>query len=226
MIRRDYILRMIEQFIQALARLRSLKQERRWEQVAGTLDEEFQHFLGVNTQAAEKLSETELMAHVMRGEPSLAVRDKTLLLTGLLKEAGDAAAAQDRLDESRAWYLKGLHLLLATLGREAAFEVPECVPRVEAFVSALAGAPLPLATQARLMQHYEHLAEFGRAEDKLFAMLEQEPENAALVDFGLAFYERLGRQTDANLEAGNLPRAEVEIGLAELRERKMANQAK
>ena len=226
MIRRDYILRMIEQFIQALARLRSLKQERRWEEAAGTVDEQFQRFLGVNAQAAEKLSETELMARVIQGEPSLAVRDKTLLLTGLLKEAGDVAAEQGNTEESRAWYLKGLHLLLGTLGREEAFEIPECVPRVEAFVSALADARLPLATQAKLMQHYEHVAEFGRAEDALFALLEQEPANPALTDFGIAFYERLGRQTDANLEAGNLPRAEVEASLAELRQRKMANHAK
>jgi hypothetical protein len=90
------------------------------------------------------------------------------------------------------------------------------------FVSALAGAPLPLATLARLMQHYERFGEFGRAEDALFSMLEQEPHNAALVDFGYSFYERLLRQTDANLEVGNLPRAEVEAGLAELQQRKSA----
>ena len=76
------------------------------------------------------------------------------------------------------------------------------------------------------MQYYEYLGEFGRAEDALFAMLEQEPANPALIDFGLAFYERLRRQTDASLEAGNLPRAEVEAGLAELGQRKMAGQPK
>jgi hypothetical protein len=226
MIRRDYILRTIEQFIQALARLRSLKQEGRWQEAAGSLDEEFKRFVGLDAQASAKLSETELMARVIQGEPSLAVRDKTLLLTGLLKEAGDVAAAQERLEESHAWYLKGLHLLLETLGREEVFETPGCVPRVEAFVSALAGTPLPLATEARLMQYYEYLGEFGRAEDALFAMLEQEPANPALIDFGLAFYERLRRQTDASLEAGNLPRAEVEAGLAELGQRKMAGQPK
>jgi hypothetical protein len=226
MIRRDYILRMIEQFIQALARLRSLKEERQWEEVAGTLDEEFNRFVGAGAQAVEKMSDTELLARAIRGEPALAVRDKTLLLAGLLKEAGDAAAAQERDEESRAWYLKGLHLLLETLGREDAFEVPECVPRVEALVSALAGAPLPLETEARLMQHYERTGEFGRAEDALFAILERQAANPALIEFGVAFYERLARQTDANLEAGNLPRAEVEAGLAELRQRKMSDYPK
>src|SRR5262245_48134886 len=138
MIRRDYILRMIEQFIQALARLRALKQERRWDQAVETLDEEFKRFVGIGAAAVERLTETELLARTIQGEPSLAVRDKTLLLTGLLKEAGDLAVAREQPDEGRAWYLKGLHLLLETLGREESLETPECVPRVEAFVSALA----------------------------------------------------------------------------------------
>jgi hypothetical protein len=223
MIRRDYILRMIEQFIQALAHLRSLKQERRWDEAAETLDEGFKRFVGMGAAAVERLSDTELLARAIQGEPSLAVRDKTLLLTGLLKEAGDLAIAREQSEEGRAWHIKGLHLLLETLAREESLDTPDCVPRVESFILSLAGAPLPLPTLARLMQHYERFGEFGRAEDALFAILEQEPHNAALMDFGHSFYERLLRQTDANLEIGNLPRAEVEAGLAELQQRKPAH---
>jgi hypothetical protein len=67
------------------------------------------------------------------------------------------------------------------------------------------------------MQHYEVTGEFGKAEDCLFAMLEAEPGNAALVEFGIDFCERLRGQSDASLASGNLPRAELEAGLAELR---------
>ena len=49
MIRRDYILRMIEEFLQLLARLKSLKQEHRWEEAAGTLDEQFHRLVGAGT---------------------------------------------------------------------------------------------------------------------------------------------------------------------------------
>jgi hypothetical protein len=47
-----------------------------------------------------------------------------------------------------------------------------------------------------------------------------EPEHAGLVEFGISFYERLRSQTDASLAEGNLPRAELEAGLVELRQRK------
>ena len=219
MIRRDYILRMIEEFIQALARVNALKQDRRWQEAAGVVDEEFQRLIGMGAEAVARLTETELLATIIRGEPTQAVRDKTLMLTALLKEAGDVAAMQERAEESRSCYLKGLHLLLETLAHEEVSAFPEFVPRVEMFVAVLRDSPLPLETQALLMQHYERSGEFAKAEDALFAMLEAEPGNAGLVEFGASFYKRLQGQSDAALEAGNLPRPELEAGLAELRKR-------
>jgi hypothetical protein len=219
-IRRDYILRMIEEFCEALARIRALKTDRRWQEAAGTLEEQFQRLIGLDARAAARLTETELLARLIQGEPTLAVREKTLLLSTLFREAGDVAAAQDRFEESRACYLKGLHLLLETLGRSEVFECPDFVPRVEVFAAALNDAPLPPPTQALLMQHHERAGEYAKAEDALFALLEAGLNNPGLVEFGVAFYERLQNQSEASLADGNLPRAEVEAGLAELRGRK------
>ena len=175
MIRRDYILGMIEEFIQALARINALKQGQRWQEAAGVVDEEFQRLIGAGAQAVARLTETELLASLIRGEPTQAVRDKTLMLTALLREAGDVAPTQGRAEESRSCYLKGLHLLLETLAHEEVSAFPDFVPRVEMFAAALRGSRLPLETQALLMQHYERSGEFGKAEDALFAMLETEP---------------------------------------------------
>lgn len=58
-------------------------------------------------------------------------------------------------------------------------------------------------------------------EDALFAILEAEPNEPKLLDFGIAFYQRLESQSDASLSAGNLPRNEVNAGLAELKRRKV-----
>src|ERR1035438_4165378 len=99
MIRRDYILRMIEEFIQALARINALKQGQHWREAAGVVDEEFQRLIGMGSQAVARLTETELLARLIRGEPTQAVREKTLVLTALLKEAGDVAATQERAEE-------------------------------------------------------------------------------------------------------------------------------
>ena len=77
-----------------------------------------------------------------------------------------------------------------------------------------------MTTQAELMQHYERVGEFAQAEDALFAMLDAEPDNAAIAEFGIAFYQRLLVQSDTALGEANLPRAEVEEGLKELQSRR------
>jgi hypothetical protein len=220
MIRRDYILRMIEEFIRALARIHSLKQDQRWNEAGEALDDEFKRLVGDGAQAVARLSETDLLARLAQEGPTQIVREKTLLLTTLLKEAGDVATAEDRAGEGRECYLKALHLLLDVLGREDVFEFPEFVPRVESLKEALEGMLLPMRTHAMLMQHYERTGEFAKAEDELFAMLDAEPENKRLVEFGCAFYRRLLAQTDTALNDANLPRAEVEEGLKELDARK------
>jgi len=220
MIRRDYILRMIEEFIQALARINSLKKAQRWDEASEALDAAFQRLVGEGAEAVTRLSETELLAKLFGGEPTQVVRQKTLMLAALLRQAGDVANAQDRTEQARACYLKALHLLLDTLARAEVFEFPEFVPKIEALLSSLRGAPLPMTTQAELMQHYERVGEFAQAEDALFAMLDAEPDNAAIAEFGIAFYQRLLVQSDTALGEANLPRAEVEEGLKELQSRR------
>lgn len=220
MIRRDYILRMIEEFIRALARINSLKQSQRWNEAGEALNDEFKRLVGDGAQAVARLSETDLLARLAQEGPTQIVREKTLLLTTLLKEAGDVATAEGREEGSRECYLKALHLLLDVLGREDVFEFPEFVPRVESLKQALEGSPLPVRTHAMLMQHYERVGEFAKAEDELFAMLDAEPGKERLVEFGCAFYRRLLAQSDTTLNQANLPRGEVEEGLKELQARR------
>ncbi len=224
MIRRDYVLRMIEEFMQALARLRSLKQSQRWAEAGDELDAEFKKLIGEGAESVGRLSETDLLARLMRDGPTHLVRDKTLRLVTLLTEAGEVAASEQRLEESRGCHLKALHLLLAVLGRDEVFEWPGFVPKVEWLRERLRNEPLPLRTLALLMQHHERTGAFAKAEDELFAMLDAEPDNPAIVEFGRTFYHRLLAQNDAMLNAAGLPRAEVAEGFKQLLARAISRQ--
>ncbi len=217
MIRRDYLLRMIAEFLELLNRLQSLKREEDWNEAAGLINSEFERLMGTGAEAVERLSDTELLAKIIQGEPTQIVRDKTLMVTALLKEAGDTAAAQGREEQSRLFFIKGLHLLLDVMSQGELSDWPDFVPKVEAFTSALGSGPVPLQTLARLMQHYERAGDFAKAEDALFAIVQMEPCAPGLLEFGTSFYERLSRHTDRALEEGNLPRPELEAGVQELR---------
>jgi hypothetical protein len=222
MIRRDYILRMIEEFAKAIARIRGFKNDQRLLEALSLTEEEFKRISGLDSESVLRLSETELLARLIQNDSEHSVREQMLFLTTLLRETGDIAVAQERLEDGRACYLKGLHLLLDSLARGEAAELPEFVPKVDEFVAALADSELPIQTSALLMEHYERTGQFARAEDALFAILDAEPDNSAAVDFGISFYERLRRQDDVRLDEGNLPRPEVEAGLKELCGRKAA----
>ena len=223
MIRRDYIMRMVEEFIQALLRIRGLKKDQRLADALVLTEEEFKRSTGLDSESVLRLSETELLAKLIQSESLHAVREKMLFLTTLLRETGDILTGQGRVEDGRVCYLKGLHLLLDSLMRGEADELPEFVPKVDEFVAAL--EELPVQTSALLMEHYERTGQFGKAEDALFAILDAEPGNSRAVEFGVSFYERMQRQSDARLADGNLPREEVETGLRELSERRLHDKA-
>jgi hypothetical protein len=210
---------MVEEFLAMLSCLQTFKRGRLWNEAGVLLDAEFQKLVGTGAADLAKWSDTDLLARIIAGESTQVVREKTLLLTALLKEAGDVAAAQDHREESHVYYLKALHLLLGTLAGTEDAQFPEFVPRIDLLLGCLDSAALPLGTQALLMRHYEQTGQFAKAEDRLFAMLELEPVNPGLLQFGTAFYQRLESRTDTALEAGNLPRAELETGAQELRVR-------
>jgi hypothetical protein len=213
---------MIEEFRRVVEAIMAYRSEGRWQEVVGTVDEQFQRWIGVSAQEAANLSETDLTARLMRGEATQVVRDKMLFLIRLFKEAGDAAVAQDRMKEGHNLLLKGLELRVGTYWGEEPSEDADFATPVEAFTGALAGTPIPPRTQAMLMHHYERTGGFAKAEDALYALLEAAPDSLEVVDWGITFYERLqGRSNDA-LDAGNLPRSELEAGLAELKARKAA----
>jgi hypothetical protein len=109
--------------------------------------------------------------------------------------------------------------LIHVAGGEA-FEMPEFVPTIDLFVNCLENQGLPGPTLFLLMQHYERTSQFAKAEDAFFELLESDPSNLDLINFGITFYERLQRRSDRELQEGNLPRAEVDASLRALSERK------
>jgi hypothetical protein len=217
MMRRDYIIDAIEEFGAVLAKILGFTKEGQWQSAAVAAGHGFQQLIGVDAPQALQLSETELFARLIQGEPTHVGERKVFMLATLFKATGDVMAGQGRTEESRQHYLKGLHLLLDVLDRTAIGERPDFAPTVEAFVIGLGDSPLSTRTQAMLMRHYEQAGEFAKAEDALFVIVEAEPPGAELREFGESFYQRVLGQSDAALSAGNLSHAEAQAGLADFR---------
>ncbi len=216
MMRRDYILRMIEQIGQALMRVRHHVSEREFPEADQELEETLAELLGPGADIST-LSETELLARLTNEGPTQMVKEKTLILVALLNEAGSVRMAQGREEQGQACWLKALNLLLNFSLQDADFEFPEFVPKIDQLRDQLRDAKLPLQTLASLWRHHEKTGAYGRAEDALSDLLEAQPDNPDLRREAKAFYERLLQQSDYALNSGNLPRPEIESALAELR---------
>lgn len=162
-----------------------------------------------------------------------ALSDDTLLLMCSSQgrfDAGKAVAAAALLDQqaqtrqeqgspglaSIAWQ-KALVLLAEALAYEERLRTPEFLTMTERVRAALPG-DLPPSLLRRLLTFYEEAGQYAHAEDMLYALRDAEPGEVTRAE-AVAFYERLLKLPDETLEAANLPRAEVEEGLASARER-------
>ena len=220
-------MRMIRSFINAMVLLVRLKKERRPDEARALIHQTWEDLFGLPAETIDSLSEQTLMAMV-KNKTVLNV-DTCVMVARLYKETGDIAALDDRPDESYRNLIKSLNVYLDIAldpsVTEETFhlqsegmqdEVDGLInPHrdVEELARQLASFILPVPTRRLLFKYYEKYGFFGRAEDLLFDLLEHDRSDLQTISDGHHFYRRLLRKEDAELTAGNLPRAEVEDGL-------------
>lgn len=220
MIKEDYILRLIRKYGQVIARIAGQMAARENRAALETIDDACRDLLRLDTGAVIRLSTGQLLAILLDGQDPGLCRDRCAFLARLLQQAGSVHAAESRPASSRAAYLQALSILLEVLPRSVGgVTLPEFTPVLDELVAAAMDQGLPAETNAALMLYYEQTGQYARAEDALYSMLEDEPENPGIVDMGIKLYERLQKLDDAALAAGNLPRDEVSEGLAEMKKR-------
>jgi hypothetical protein len=212
----DYILRHIQQAGRVWARIVRMIKDRQFEPAHMVLDQAYRQLIGLSPEAVLERDSTDLIARLRFDETPAAGRDKCLALATLLRASGDVAAAQGDGVAAAEAYHKALLLLLDAALRDPGLALPADVPTIESLDHELAAHTLPITTQQQQLLYYEQSGDYAKAEDILWAMLHAAPGDCAIVGAGRAIYARLQQLSDAALLAGNLPRDEVEGGLADL----------
>jgi tetratricopeptide (TPR) repeat protein len=204
-------MRQIELASQALARiLMTAKGGRRGEALT-LFDEAYKPLVGVSGRVVATLDEEQLLTLLTSG-PAPDPRRVTVAIELLLTEA-DLRAEAGEEKPAAAHYRRALGLtayLASHLGR---LPDGDLARKLADRAGTLALTP---AQQLHLARLHEALGQYGDAEDALFEVLDDDPDDTAAVDHGIAFYQRLLAKSDAELEAGNLPRDEVRGALSEL----------
>jgi tetratricopeptide (TPR) repeat protein len=214
MIRQDYIMRLIEQLGSVLVKLLRLKESGEYQEALQTINRTYQQFFGLSADLIGSVPDDYLLDTLKTGE--VLDGDKCIIIALLLKEEGDVYEALKNHDESYHRYLKSLRLFLEVVISNAPMSLPEHLAQVETVIHNLEPYDLPPAVKTRLWQYYEKTGNYAKAEDVLFRLLDAQPRGKISQE-GIAFYKRLLAKSDAELQAGGLPRDEVEEGLQELR---------
>lgn len=204
-------MRMVQELVQALARVQFLKQRAEFAQALDEIDRTLKKFW--NLHPGQRLSLEQLLS-VCRGEGG-AEAESMVALADLLNEQGDLYALQEKPEESRQSYALAIGLYLETLLTSVISM--DLIAKVERLVDRTQGARLPVEVLKRLLSYYEARGMLAKAEDVLFDWLDTSDPDAPAG--GLAFYERLARKSDTELAQGDLPREEVEAGRQEVLQR-------
>ena len=217
MIQRDYLMRMVQEFINMLMIVLESKKAGDWGAVEEDLDRAAKTFLGLDREAVCRLGAAALKRRLVDTGPTHEYKVRAQVVSRILTESAAAAAGRGEDERERALLLKALHLLLDTLLDAEPVELLDFTPRVEGIVESLGAADLPSSALLGLMQYHEYRGDFAQAEDWLFRLCDSSPAQGGLAALGEGFYRRLSAQPDSILAGGGLPREEVEAGWKEFR---------
>lgn len=160
-----------------------------------------QHLAGLKDEAADNMKKAaDVVVHQMeKGEGVQPI------LAELLSNAARVQADKGDFENAAVYARKGADLALAM------FEAQQNQAFLRQFV----------AMEMDLVTFHERCGRFAQAEDSLFKVLDLLPDDPNVVKRGEAFYQKLLGLSDEELEAGDLPREEVQESLEDLRKRAM-----
>lgn len=211
MITRDYFLRMIHQLAQVVARVLRLSELKQHEEALEEIQGSSKQLLGMDLRLLTSLSDEEFIRLLSLGDRFDV--EKCVATAELLRLVGTVGENQHHDNTAYRCYTTSLSLFLELLFRESETLPKEYYDHIEHLIGKLSSYELPQELQKRLFRYYDISGDYAAAEDILFEVVKK---NKGFIEEGIRFYERLRKKSDQVLESGNLPRDEIEAGLAEL----------
>jgi tetratricopeptide (TPR) repeat protein len=204
-------MRQIEQVGRILAHIVGLAKGGRGDEALGMFDEAYKPLIGVGSRVVAVLDEGQLIDLLTSGSnPDLRRVDLALQLlvaeADLYRGAGQAGEAATR-------YRRAVALAGCLAARSERLLDRDLAARLLERAGELKLSDGQRLAVARVL---EALGRYADAEDALFELIDERPDDAGPVDEAIAFCQRLRPLEPDELEAGGLTREEVDATLAEL----------
>ncbi len=216
MMRQEYLIGLLRELAQTLARVLLLKQKGEFDPALEEIDRTLRRLWDLDPGQPASLSVDQLAALCRREEE--AVPEKLVALADLLGERADIYRLQNQVPESQQNLARALGLYLEALSCAKAIVSVELLSKVDHLIEQARAFTLAPEVLRRLFAYFEVRGRLAQAEDTLFDWLET--GDPAALSSGLSFYQRLADKDDGWLIRGGLPREEVEEGRRELLRRR------
>ncbi|WP_068503481.1 DUF6483 family protein [Paenibacillus kribbensis] len=211
MLRKDYLLSMMEELTSAVATVLGLRRENKHIEALKQLDDLLNKQFRLRSDLLRRLPPEQII-ELFRLGPGIEA-DKLQQVARILEEEAVIYLETDRTDEGIRILMKSLHLYLYSDSNGAARELQTLPERIACIVNLVCEYELPTETSRLLAAYYEREDRLDEAADVWFGLAWEQPE---LLSEAKSFYSQLLDKTNAELERGGISRQEVTEGLAEI----------
>ena len=212
---KDYIMKIIRQFTNAIAKIMGLKAENKIEESQEVLTDTLKDFTGLNKEVLESLPYEILIRKVSGSRQTNTV--KSLVLAELLNQQADIFEIRGEMSRARNLYLKSFNIMINVILNDDNSISEQNQDKIDTLIEKIEPFGVPKESRLLLFQYYELTKSYAKAEDVLFGLIDKTEANNDLSAIGIAFYERLISKDQAELQKGNLPIDEVLEGLAKFK---------
>ncbi|MFE6796773.1 DUF6483 family protein [Paenibacillus chitinolyticus] len=213
--RKDYLLTMITQMAEAIAtRISKLRKEKKHAEALAELGELYGRMQLPPSKLLGSVPEEDALRMMMTGA---SLSGEKLLAAGkLLREEADIYEEMSGEREAYQRRVNALYFYLTAEELGAKSDDVSLHAEIAYLNQRLKAYRQPAAVLYKLMEYYCAAGSYDEAENLLYELKGRDSSgDGELPERGLAFYRRLLACSDEKLQAGKLPRDEVEAGLRE-----------
>lgn len=177
------------------------------------INKELKSLVGLNINTIDTISFQSVKDIVSRDNESNA--EKYIALGSLLRYQGYLYDNGSDNASTVHYYNKSIQAFNEGLKKDKTIE-GSYREDMEIVLEALSKYELSISENEIILEAYELLGAYDKAEDTLYYMMHKDKKNAEIIDIGIDFYLRLKDLPEEELIKGNLPIEEVLEGLGNL----------
>ncbi|KZE67461.1 hypothetical protein AV545_23095 [Paenibacillus jamilae] len=211
MLRKDYLLGMMEELTSAVASVLGLRRENKHVEALKQLDDLLNKQFRLRSDLLRRLPPEQII-ELFRMGPGMEA-DELQQVARILEEEAAIYLETSKIDEGIRILMKSLHLYLYSDLNGATRDLQVLPERIACIVKLVHEYELPPETSKQLALHYERENRLDKAADVWFGLAWEQPELRLEAE---TFYSQLLDKTNAELERGGISRQEITEGLSEI----------